>query len=415
MKRALLILALSAAAPARGARTGAWLSSTNALPNARLPHVPLLGNGLFGLQVDSRNDTHSAVGAGGDSALDAFVSSNSFWSCGACAASAYAAGCCRVVALGGVSVSLRRAFPPPAAPLAFSAQQDLARGGLVRAALATPGGGSADFTLVLHPTLRVAVLNVSYSPKAGDPPSLDLDVSVWAPPPGPPPGEPHPQNTAGSSPAPMSAGCLAAGAPLGTPPSDCAAATRAPAAATLVAASRQASAGLANGSAPVVRPVWAALAAGLLGAESASFRVSSFNGTLQATASVSVRSGANAGLSIVIAEAEAQTNQTDPSAAAAALADSVLSAPNGGGVAAVETAAQEFWAAFWARSDVSLPALPDVEDLWHGAQFVLAATAAADPDAAPPGLFGVWTSSDETGWNGDMTLDCLFFLPFFLS
>ena len=108
---------------------------------------------------------------------------------------------------------------------------------------------------------------------------------------------------------------------------------------------------------------------------------------------------------IVVAEVEELTSEADPSAAAAALAGSVAAAPGGGGAAGVAAAAAAFWAEYWSRSGVSLPSLPRVADLWGGAQYALAATASADAREVPPALFGVWVTSDEVGWNGDMTLD----------
>ena len=99
-----------------------WSGATNALPDPRLPHLPMLGNGAIGVLLDARDDTHAnAAGGGGDNALDLYVGSGSLWSCGACASPA--AGCCRLVALGGVSVSLRPTFgtaPPDAASVLHS-------------------------------------------------------------------------------------------------------------------------------------------------------------------------------------------------------------------------------------------------------------------------------------------------------
>ena len=34
-----------------------------------------------------------------------------------------------------------------------------------------------------------------------------------------------------------------------------------------------------------------------------------------------------------------------------------------------------------------------------------AATASVDPSVPPPGLYGVWATSDSCSWNGDYTLD----------
>jgi hypothetical protein len=56
---------------------------------------------------------------------------------------------------------------------------------------------------------------------------------------------------------------------------------------------------------------------------------------------------------------------------------------------------------------VHLPTEPEVEALWNGAQYILACSASADVDAATPapGLGGPFVTSDNSGWNGDYTLD----------
>jgi hypothetical protein len=120
------------------------------------------------------------------------------------------------------------------------------------------------------------------------------------------------------------------------------------------------------------------------------------------------------------------------------------------GVDSVRTAAVQWWTAFWQRSSVSLPTQPALEALWVGGQYILACTASTDASVPPPGdsppcvacspctlvvlppsplgqvqeeetrwcgvvagvslilcagLYGVWTTSDNAGWNGDATLD----------
>jgi hypothetical protein len=70
--------------------------------------------------------------------------------------------------------------------------------------------------------------------------------------------------------------------------------------------------------------------------------------------------------------------------------------------------AASHWSAFWAKSSISLPSLPEVESFWRGAQY---ATACMTPTtevlakyqgkAPPSGLYGPWVSSDHPSWNGD--------------
>ena len=370
---------------------GSWHGHTNALPNPRLPHVPLSGNGAIGLLLDARNDTHAVIGPGGDNAVDLYVGSTSLWSCGACT-NALAPGCCRIVPLGGLTLSLAPSFPAASAPLTFSAAQRIVDGRLL-ANFTSAAGGVASVLCAVHPVLRAFVANISWAPGPGDPADLRLAISVWALPAGPAPGEPKPYKPAGTLPLPMSAGCL---------PGPCAAGP-APVAGTAIAASRQAS-GVANGTA-VTHPIWGALAVGLYGLPPTAlgnFSTLAAGGALQATVELQLPAGVV--LSALVGEAETQSNGTDPSGDAAELVRAVGGGAGGGG-AAVGSAADAFWGEFWARSFVSLPGQPALERVWHGAQYGLAATASTDPNVPGPALFGVWATSDEVGWNGDNTLE----------
>ena len=375
-------------------QVGEWTSFPNSLPNPRLPHTPLLGNGALGVSVDARNDTNSGVGGGGVNAIDLYLSSTSFWSCGECAS--LALGCCRLVALGGVSISLARAFP--SMTLYFSATQTFATGA-VAAKLATANGGELVVSLAIHPVERVLAANVSWAPASGDPATLNVDVSVWVPPPGAPPGEPKPFPKPPVFPAPASTGCLPAGAPAGAQPQPCASAAQAET--TTIVASRHASTPNATVGGVVTNPIWAALAVGAHGSASApTFSDTSADGTMQSTMHLNV--AAAAPLNVIVAEVEAQTNTTDPSATAAALVELALA---GDDTASIVQAAITFWDDFWAVSSVALPSMPAVEDLWVGAQAALGSTASVDATVPAPALFGVWVTTDEVGWNGDFTLD----------
>ena len=109
-----------------------------------------------------------------------------------------------------------------------------------------------------------------------------------------------------------------------------------------------------------------------------------------ATATVGI--SAAAPLSIRVYERES-TTKADPSA------DAVLQAV-GADAAAIAAAAASWWRDFWGRSSVSLPGQPGLEALWNGAAYALAATSSVDPSVPPPGLYGVWATSDGCNWNG---------------
>jgi hypothetical protein len=115
----------------------------------------------------------------------------------------------------------------------------------------------------------------------------------------------------------------------------------------------------------------------------------------EATAIVGI--SAAAPISIRVSERETTAN-ADPSA------DAVLQAV-GADAGAIKADAASWWRAFWGRSSVSLPGQPGLEALWNGAAYALAATASVDPSVPPPGLYGVWATSDSCSWNGDYTLD----------
>ena len=99
-----------------------------------------------------------------------------------------------------------------------------------------------------------------------------------------------------------------------------------------------------------------------------------------------------------------QTNSCDPAPAAMSLAK----AASAGAVA--EAAAAAFWGEFWARSAISLPQSPEIEDYWFGAQYGTATMSASAAVLAqtkgllpPSGLYGPWVTTDQPSWNGDFT------------
>jgi hypothetical protein len=361
----LLAALCSALAPAAAPSTvGRFSSFTNALPNGQLPSVPLLGNGALGVLLDGRAD--------GGGRIDAWLGSASFWSCGAC--TTLAKGCCRLVSLG--ALRLQPAADAALGALAFAAEQRIGAGQL-SATLTTARGGVATVLVYEHPSDRNVVLNISWAPAAGDPPALKLDVSVWA----------EPASGNGASPAPASAGCAdpASGASAACNPAAAGASAQA------IVVSRKAA---TAANSPL--PIWAAWAAVMSGgAPGANF---SSAGNAGATASVAVT--ASAPLSVRLAEYEGSGSggSNDPSSAAVSQAFAADA-----GVIAADAAL--FWTSFWGRSSVSLPGQPGLEALWNGAAYALAATSSADANVPPPGLYGVWATSDGCNWNGDYTLD----------
>lgn len=78
----------------------------------------------------------------------------------------------------------------------------------------------------------------------------------------------------------------------------------------------------------------------------------------------------------------------------------------------VEVSAAGWWTEFWGKSGISIPAEPEVEKFWYGAQYIMATMSASarlldkyQGLIPPSGLYGPWVTSDSPAWNGDYTLD----------
>ena len=345
---------------------GLWTQPPAALPASQLPSVPLLGNGALGILLDGHGGNSSTPGPGSAQAIDAWLSSSAMWSCGACAQAGAPGGCCRAAALGGVTLSLLRAFPPAQhGALGWRAEQD-AGAGVLRASLTTAAGGVFLARYALAPVAggpRVVVVNFSWTPGSGDPAVLPLDVSLWVV-----------RDGGGGGPAPALIGCAS--------PTDGRAATcdaGAAGGAQMLVAARNATSGARLATSP--RAVRAGLAVAIVGAGAAprgyTITSAAAGAPWEARAAIDVTAGAPA--AVVVAEAEdlgagGVAGEEPGAAAAAALATALAT----GSAGAAADAAASWWAAFNARSAVSLPSRPAVEAVWAGAQYALAATSADD-------------------------------------
>lgn len=84
MRFLVVLCALAAACASLPPNIGTWSIYINALPAGQLPGVPLLGNGHFGIAMDSRSASVSAVGPGVANSLDFWLDTTSMWSCTEC-------------------------------------------------------------------------------------------------------------------------------------------------------------------------------------------------------------------------------------------------------------------------------------------------------------------------------------------
>ena len=349
---------------------GVWTAPPNALPSGQLPDVPLTGNGQLGLLLDSRAaPLPPSPPPSGAQSLSVWFSSNDMWSCRAPPPAAQVTGRCGKVALGGLTVTL-----PPF--LRFSNFTQALASGSLSSAWVTPTGGVLTSTTRLHPSSPVATTALTWAPGAGDPPTLSLNATTWV----------REATSAHGSPAPAAVFCAGAGGA----PTPCAS----PAAAVF-GASRVASSG-ASAYEPLAR--WAALATALAGGggviAQAGAALTPSGAAWGATFAFPLGAG---GAALVTAEAEAGSYAAgaDPAPAAAALALATAAAPG-----AVAAASDAFWAGFFARSAVALPP-PYLQELYDGAAYILGCTASRRSEVAPPGLYGVWATSDDCNWNGD--------------
>ena len=372
---------------------GAFSGYPNALPFIQLPrNSPMIGNGHLGTILDASSPprNRSAAGPGAGNTLDLWHTSTSFWSCtdncGKFDPYHAVPSCCSAVALGGVSLRLG-ALSPSGAPLNFSAAQDLDNGVLCTE-FGSAGGGVVRTSTLQHPTQDLVETNVSYTPGAGDPPTLSLYVSTWVI------GHNHlaPAQWTSGTPAPWRAGCADAhGAEAPCP------------GAALSFVSRNASTDSA-----MSMPVTAALATGVRLGAGAALRALAVTSApagppgeaWEVTHTVVLPGGA--WVVITMAEAEARGKGLgDPVPAALHLASAAL-VEEGGATAA---AAAAFWAAYSARAAVSFPNAPVLEDIWVGANYILATASSASAAWPAPGLYGPWTTADSGRWHGDYTLD----------
>ena len=352
------------------ATVGVFNGYTRRLPSTQLPAVPLLGNGALGVLLDAHDNVHASAGSGRDNTIDMWLSSTSFWSCGTC--STLAKGCCRLVSLGGLSLSALPTFPR-ATQLSFYAEQRIGKGQLF-ARLSTSNGGNFSAIIFMHPSQSVVVANLSWTPGPGDPVSLAINTSLWV----------TAATSNGANPSPTSVGCIDAATRLAQ-----ACAANVSLGSQLIFASRKAA---TKTDSPY--PVWAGLAARYSDASDVgSFAVTASTavGVWESTISATLQGG-KLPISLLIGEVEATVNTTDPAIAAAALITAATPA-------IVTAAAEQWWSQFWKTgASVTFPANVVLESLWNGAQYLLGATASTDATVPPPGLYGVWATSDDCSW-----------------
>eukprot|EP01116_Phalansterium_solitarium_P024282 TRINITY_DN8859_c0_g1_i1.p1 TRINITY_DN8859_c0_g1~~TRINITY_DN8859_c0_g1_i1.p1 ORF type:complete len:900 (+),score=224.85 TRINITY_DN8859_c0_g1_i1:143-2842(+) len=356
---------------------GVWDSPINSLPDQRLPHVPLLGNGHLGIALNTVPSPGSGadIGPGRANTLDVWLGSNAMWSCVDCAG--FANGCCGRVALGGVSISLLPTFAAKV-PLAFRAEQRIGAAQLYTR-WTTPANSTFETVTFMDPWNNFVVTNCTWTPRGDDPASVTIDVGTWT----------LTGASANEGPQPATVGCALPNQGASGPCSG--------AGSQYTFVSRKAVADAQLG--PSFGRVWAALATAVTGATTVAYSNSTSKAAWQATVQVTVAAGSVA--SVLTIENENWYTE-DPTPFALQELDMI---EGSGGASWVEANADEWWTDFWAQSAVQFPSRPAVEEYWYGAQYILACAASSDADAPAPGLYGPWVTTDQPDWHGDYTLD----------
>eukprot|EP00039_Didymoeca_costata_P002978 m.64285 g.64285 ORF g.64285 m.64285 type:complete len:898 (-) comp11637_c0_seq2:36-2729(-) len=93
------------------------------------------------------------------------------------------------------------------------------------------------------------------------------------------------------------------------------------------------------------------------------------------------------------------------------LEDSLSQRPHVDKLQHLITTSSEFWTEFWAKSWLSLPSRPALEQYWFRSQYILASSNREGYTA--PGLWGSWLTSDTPAWHGDYTLNYNFQAPYY--
>lgn len=381
--------------PTVGTWTGSQLPHLPQTSSGNLPHSPMLGNGYLGAMISTNRvgpplvqpDSARGPAASGNTSINVWMGSNAMW--GVYPSKDPSLGPTSKAtrrALGGVTLSGLDSLFVDSAPQLVAQQRIME--GVLTTIHSAPQGQFTTRTFI-SPTSNVLVTNCSWSPSMEDTRSTEKDTAELT----------------------VSVFTLCRYADC-CPPGQTKPATL-PTSAVVIDEQLVVTRDAVPAEIPSARRIKAALA---LSVTSASDGVS-----------VSARSSQNADpvLNETVAEGFAtlrvpltgafsfalvtvlQDNLAAPNASSTALAAAAATAAGSADPAAIAQEAAAWWATFWDTSYVHLPTEPEIEALWNGAQYILASSAspAVDKNTPAPGLGGPFVTSDNSGWNGDYTLD----------
>ena len=407
-------------APLGWPTVGVWNGSLPSLPQTsggNLPHSPMLGNGYMGVQLATARATAPIVNGSrgpatpGNDSLHLYVGSNAMWGIYPATKPALGpTGKGTRRAVGGVSLTGLEALLGAGA--AFSAEQRIMEGELKTRS--SSSAGAFTTTTKMDPRANVLTLACSWAPGAAQSAAAgpaNLTLAAWALTtyPGHPPGQRPGDPDQGPAVVPAIASVLD-GATLVVTREAVPTSITSPRrikVALAVAVQSAALAGASSSQAAGADPVSAAT--GQLSIDPA--HPSSFTvvvAMVRHTHTPSLRPYALTACTHPMAVPRQADNLHTPDASTTALGAAAAKLAHAAAPSTLSASASEWWAAFWARSFVHLPTEPAIEALWNGAQYILACSASPDVDPATPapGLGGPFVTSDNSGWNGDYTLDC---------
>ena len=364
--RVLLLISLMAGSVAT-LPVGTWNTTIGGVPSTQLPNAPSLGNGYAGIVLaDGPFDNLPVTGG-----VTLWINTNANWGCSNNTASGIPGrltpAVCSMVGFGGVSFAVPAALIHGKDTESFKAEQRIADGHLYTKQAGA--SGTVEMLTYMHPERNIFVTNVTWTGAA----SALLEVRAWV----------YNSSTQAHD----------SHDHLGGPTKS----QRSPGA---MAVTRDATGGPGD---EVIRRMRTSLAVALpTGAKP--LPQLPFGSRTVIGSSIPLPSGTTVSVVMALEDNLLSTNAYDPAPAAQSLAKGVSAS-------AVAEAAAAFWGGFWARSAISLPHSPEIEDYWFGAQYGTATMTASTAVLAqtkgllpPSGLYGPWVTTDHPGWNGDFTV-----------
>ena len=350
----------------------------------------------MGVVLDSYSyDSNTYPYYGTKNSLDIHLNTNTFWSfvdydhpnCTSTDEDNIGQPCGQRVMLGGISYSLRDAFPNEI--LQFSAKQFLSNGTLV-ASLTSSQGSAFSLTLIMDHKKNIVLITSSYISYGTDAKSISIDVNLWVE------GKKIKRDSYSnpiSIPAPYNSGCFfvknettAACASMTTMKAD---------EEQILFVTRSAVTSEFNKTMPILGSL-----AAKFSKTASSYHVNNIdNLDLPRIVTAKINLSTNEVLSTFVSESESRgENVKDPYISAIEMVTKDDQSK-------IKSENDKFYKNFWSKSSINLPSRPLLEHLWYGALFNLASVQSTSEEDVCVGLYGPWGTDDNMRWHSDYTLD----------